>query len=283
MSGIGDTLRAERQRQGRTLADAAAETRVRESYLAALEEEDFDVLGGDVYARGFIRLYGRYLGLDAEGLVAAFRRDHEKPEEVTAIPGAMVDEVLPTRSPRMVLSQPALAAVGIVAALVLLFVVLGGDDAVDEEDPNAAGPSPAAAPEATADPPPAAGDDDVDPDAPAAAPAGTAAPAEDPAAAVEGTGPGGVLTEVTIVVTAVQDLELTVSRGQPPVAGATLAAGESRTLTDPAGEEVVFTVSDFGAAQITVNGGPLVSDAFSGRAVQITCTVGETACDALPL
>jgi cytoskeleton protein RodZ len=275
MPGIGESLRTERLRQGRTLADAAAETRVRESYLAAIETEDFDVLGGDVYARGFIRLYGKYLGLDADALVDVFRREHERPEEITAIPGATIDDFMPSGRPRLVLSPPVLAAAGIVGVLVLLFLVFrgGGEDPADVLDPNAPGPSPAAA----------ATDPLADAAAQSPAPGGTAAavapaPAP-PAAEVAGA---EVLTEVVIVVTAVQPVRLTVDRGQPPVS-ATLEPGESRTLTDPAGEQVVFTVSDFSAAEITVNGGPLQEPSLAGQVVQITCTVGEAGCNALPL
>lgn len=52
----------------------AASTRVRESYLAAIEEEAFEALGGEVYARGFISSYARFLGLDPGPLLDAHRR-----------------------------------------------------------------------------------------------------------------------------------------------------------------------------------------------------------------
>lgn len=71
--GIGDTLRDARRRNGTTLADAAADTRVRESYLAALEQEEFASLGSDVYVRGFITSYARFLELDPAPLIAAYR------------------------------------------------------------------------------------------------------------------------------------------------------------------------------------------------------------------
>lgn len=71
-SGIGDTLRLARRARGLSLKDAADATRVRETYLAALEEEDFDALGGDVYARGFLRSYARFLDLDPLPLIAAY-------------------------------------------------------------------------------------------------------------------------------------------------------------------------------------------------------------------
>jgi cytoskeleton protein RodZ len=72
-TGIGEALRAARRRQGHALADVAASTRVRESYLAALESEEFDALGDEVYVRGFITAYARFLGLDPEPLLAAHR------------------------------------------------------------------------------------------------------------------------------------------------------------------------------------------------------------------
>jgi hypothetical protein len=48
-------------------------TRIRASYVEALEAEDFAALGGDVYAKGFLRSYAAFLGLDPEPLVEAFR------------------------------------------------------------------------------------------------------------------------------------------------------------------------------------------------------------------
>jgi len=76
--GIGDTLRASRRQQQLTLAQAAAEIRVREPYLAALEDEKFNALGGDVYVRAFLRGYSEYLGLDADQMVDTYRREHER-------------------------------------------------------------------------------------------------------------------------------------------------------------------------------------------------------------
>lgn len=88
-SGIGDTLRATRRQQRLSLAEAAAEIRVREPYLAALEEEKFTKLGGDVYVRAFLRGYSEFLGLDPDQVVEAYRREHERgggrpPQELPA-------------------------------------------------------------------------------------------------------------------------------------------------------------------------------------------------------
>jgi cytoskeleton protein RodZ len=73
-TGIGRALRAARQKQGKNLEEASRETRVRTDYLEALEREEFDALGSDVYVRGFLRSYARYLGLSPEKVIAAYER-----------------------------------------------------------------------------------------------------------------------------------------------------------------------------------------------------------------
>ena len=73
LSTIGEALRAAREAQGRSLHDAAEATRIRSSYLKALEEERFGELGGNVYAKGFLRSYAGYLGVDPAPLLEAYR------------------------------------------------------------------------------------------------------------------------------------------------------------------------------------------------------------------
>jgi cytoskeleton protein RodZ len=60
----GRRLRDARERQGLTLDDAAGVTRISKTYLSAIEEERFEQLPSPAYARGFIRAYSKYLGLN---------------------------------------------------------------------------------------------------------------------------------------------------------------------------------------------------------------------------
>ncbi len=64
MFQIGSTLRESRTRQGLELDDAERATRIRARYLAALEEERFDQLPAEAYAKAFLRTYADFLGLD---------------------------------------------------------------------------------------------------------------------------------------------------------------------------------------------------------------------------
>lgn len=66
MFELGNSLREERSRRRIDLVEAEHDTKIRSKYLAALEGEDFDVLPGPVFARGFLRTYARYLGLDSQ-------------------------------------------------------------------------------------------------------------------------------------------------------------------------------------------------------------------------
>lgn len=54
------------------MEDVEEQTKIRKRYLEALENEHFYILPGQVYVRGFIRSYARYLELDSEALVASF-------------------------------------------------------------------------------------------------------------------------------------------------------------------------------------------------------------------
>ncbi len=76
---IGEKLRSAREAQGKTIQEASAATRIKPSYLEALEAERFKELGGNVYAKGFIRSYAGYLGLDPATLLDEYRAS-ERPE-----------------------------------------------------------------------------------------------------------------------------------------------------------------------------------------------------------
>lgn len=72
--GIGSTLREARNRRRIDLSEVEATTKIRLRYLRAIENEEWDVLPGGPYARGFIRTYAAYLGLDGERLAEEYGR-----------------------------------------------------------------------------------------------------------------------------------------------------------------------------------------------------------------
>jgi transcriptional regulator with XRE-family HTH domain len=71
---IGDTLSEARTRRGVDLDEVHAATGIRPRYLRAIEQEDWDALPEEFYARSFIRKYAQFLGVEPEPLVAEYRR-----------------------------------------------------------------------------------------------------------------------------------------------------------------------------------------------------------------
>lgn len=123
MLDIGATLKTAREQQGISLDDAAEATKIRASYLTALEEEAFEQLPGPTYARGFLRSYGEYLGLDPQDLIDEFN------VRFAAAPWEIDDEVMfpRRRSARggrrgRESSIAVVAIVGIVAVAVLVVI-----------------------------------------------------------------------------------------------------------------------------------------------------------------
>ncbi len=76
-SGVGAILREARNRRKVELSEVEAATRIRLRYLRAIENEEWDVLPGGVYTRGFIRTYAAFLGLDGERLAEDYRASVE--------------------------------------------------------------------------------------------------------------------------------------------------------------------------------------------------------------
>lgn len=67
-AGPGDVLRETRESLGYSLDQAAEVTRIRRSYLEALENGDLSILPPPTFARGILRSYAQFLGLDPVAL-----------------------------------------------------------------------------------------------------------------------------------------------------------------------------------------------------------------------
>jgi cytoskeleton protein RodZ len=114
MPGIGETLREARTAAGIQLDDAERTIRIRIRYLDALENEEWDVLPGDAYVRGFLHTYADFLGLDGAALVDEYDRQ-DAPFE----PPRSMDGGNPT------MRRIGWGAIFAAAALAALFIVLG--------------------------------------------------------------------------------------------------------------------------------------------------------------
>jgi cytoskeletal protein RodZ len=97
---LGETLRQARLDKSVSLAEAARDTRIRRSYLEALEAEDHAALPPAVYTRGFLRSYAEYLGLNAQAMVDLYQpaaRREPSPALRPAVPHIAIPRQIPLR------------------------------------------------------------------------------------------------------------------------------------------------------------------------------------------
>jgi len=75
---IGEVLKRSRNRLQIDIGTAESDTKIRAKYLRALENEEWGTLPGPTYVKGYLRTYGKYLGLDTDALVDEYRRGIER-------------------------------------------------------------------------------------------------------------------------------------------------------------------------------------------------------------
>jgi transcriptional regulator with XRE-family HTH domain len=129
---IGEALEGARTRRGLGLEEAAERTKIRAKYLRALEAEDWEKLPSTAYAKGFLRTYGRLLGLDADALVDEYRRRVEvgiEPEHLLPFGDPVLDE---RRRPPGLERQrrwpgPLAAALAVAVLAAALVLVIAGE------------------------------------------------------------------------------------------------------------------------------------------------------------
>jgi cytoskeleton protein RodZ len=126
---IGDELRQEREARGIELDQVEAATGIRARFLRAIEDEEWEQLPGDFYARAFTRTYASYLGFDPAEFALAHRPDEleDAEEDGPRVEPRLVPEAPSARKTRRWLPvATAVAGLVLVAAIVILIVSLSG-------------------------------------------------------------------------------------------------------------------------------------------------------------
>lgn len=140
---IGAAFRLAREFRGYTLQDLAEATRIRRSYLAALEAMELNKLPSRPFSTGYVRAAAQALGLDPNDAIARFNREAPDAAEPLRAPVGVSHE----RDPRLSL---AAGAAGLVVCAVLVWNLAQHATAKDRQ------PAPAV-PEIAANAPAAAG------------------------------------------------------------------------------------------------------------------------------
>lgn len=69
---IGLHLKSHRETKKITLDEVSQKTRISKKYLEAIESDDFDEIPAEIYRKGFIRNYAKFLGLNPDELLKKY-------------------------------------------------------------------------------------------------------------------------------------------------------------------------------------------------------------------
>jgi Helix-turn-helix domain/Domain of unknown function (DUF4115) len=113
---IGETLADARRQAGITVAEVSHQTRIRESIIRDMEQDDFAACGGDFYARGHIRSVAGAVGADPVPLIREYDAEHGPPEAIRA-----ADVFEPSRPVKI--RERHSPSLSLIVALVLLAII----------------------------------------------------------------------------------------------------------------------------------------------------------------
>ena len=82
MLSVGKLLKDAREKKKISLRDVEKRIKVREQFILALEEDRWDSFTSRIYIMGILKNYARFLGLDERKILAFFRREYERIEEI---------------------------------------------------------------------------------------------------------------------------------------------------------------------------------------------------------
>ena len=113
---IGESLAEARRQAGLTIGQVSQRTRIRESIIRSIEQDDFTACGGDFYARGHIRSIAAAVGSDPVPLISAYDAEHGPPRSPRA--AEVFEPVKPVK-----IRDPRSPSLSIIAAVVLLAII----------------------------------------------------------------------------------------------------------------------------------------------------------------
>jgi len=270
---VGQTVARARVAAGLTVDQVASATRIRGTLVRAIENDDFALCGGDVYARGHLKSIATAVGLVPADVVALFDA-----QRGVAAPAAATPQALAARAPEKVgaVSLGALAAplggnvegrrgggtnwTAVMALALAVIVGVGAISALNNRSSSTvAGPGPTTSPTQstpTGEPTPSQ----------TAEPEPTPSPTD---AVAEADG----VTVVLDVTGKAAWVRVTGGTSQETLYEGTLTKGDSQTFTDD--DQINLVVGDAGAVNLTVNGRELGEPGSSGQVVRLEFVPGD--------
>lgn len=123
---IGSILKEKRKELKLELSDVANETKISINYLQALEDGNFSKFPSEVYLKGFLKNYAKFLGISTEKALALYRRENERKQNESSI-NAVANSKPKTQgftfTPNQIIA--AIAILAIVMILIYLSTYVG--------------------------------------------------------------------------------------------------------------------------------------------------------------
>lgn len=148
---IGETLGQARRESGLTTKQVSEHTRIRETVIRRIEQDDYSLCGGNFYARGHIRSIAKMLGVDSDPLIREYDENHGgAPGALSVATAFEPEQPLRFRERRATNWSAAMAGTLVLVLIYGVFQVFSGEDG-RKPAPAAKSPAITAAP-ATATP-----------------------------------------------------------------------------------------------------------------------------------
>jgi cytoskeleton protein RodZ len=256
LPSVGRVLAQARTAAGLSIDEVSTSTRVRVPILQSIEQDDFSLCGGDVYARGHIRTIARAVGVDPEPLIEQYAAEHGT--EAASAPVAPLYEAQRIRSePR----RPHWTAAMVAAIVAIIgfvgFTVVSGGGGNGGQTAAHATTTPATTSSAPATSP---------------SPQGNGVPSPQPSNSAIAAAPPGKVTVKATVESGSSWIQATDGNGKQ-LFQSSLEQGHSKTWTDD--KKIKLIIGNAGAVQLFVNGKDLGPAGTKGQVVRLTYTPGD--------
>lgn len=243
---LGETISSARSEAGLTVEQVSEQTRIRATVVRAIENDEFALCGGDVYARGHLRSIAKVVGLDADPLVVEYDAAHTASiPTVAEVFESETSTQRPNRGPNW---SAVMVAVLVVAAGAVGFQVFRADSDGTRETTTVADPGSSISEQPTQ--------------------SKSASPSESPTQIAQAETKEVVLT-VTALSNSVSWIQVT-DRANSVLFDGNVGQGRSKTFRNA--KELTLLVGNAAGVELNVNGTDLGAPGKSGEVVSLTFT-----------
>jgi cytoskeleton protein RodZ len=262
IESLGRYLKRERELRKISLRDVARNTRVRESFIEALEEDRMDLLPAPIFVKGFLQSYAKYVGLDSDAVLLRFRTLLKGNQEAP--------QAEPPGRAFSINKNWWVAGGGVLAVIFGIILIFFGPFGSRSPQPETNGPIPAGKEPAVVARTETSSPKEQAPAAMKKAAAASAAEATPQTEEKRVPSPGAEKKLLSVGIKAVEKTWLHIQSSESPDMDAILQPGENLSLRD--GQRIEMRIGNAGGVDLTFNGTALEKLGTSGEVVTVIFT-----------